>query len=174
MNEETSKPWYREAMVWVVLAPLILVLAVCSVMVTIAVKYADDTVSDTYYKDGRAYNYIARQDKRSAELGLAGMLQFDRQAGTVDLDLTGQMKFPQQLLLTLGHPLDKRLDQQIILTRDGSRHYRGKLLQRPEHRWYVRLLPELDPDKHLQADWHLKGTIDFDQGDAIPLNPVEQ
>jgi len=161
-------------MVWLVLAPLILVLAVCSVMVTIAVTNADDTVSDTYYKDGRAYNYIARQDERSAELGLTGILQFDRGAGSVDLDLTGHMDFPDQLLLNLSHPLDKRLDQQIILTRTGARHYRGELQARPEHRWYVRLLPELDPAKHLQAEWHLKGAIDFDQGEAIPLNPVGQ
>lgn len=161
-------------MVWLVLAPLILVLAVCSVTATIALTNADDTVSDTYYKDGRAYNYIARQDERSAELGLAGMLQFDRSAGMVSLDLTGRMEFPQQLLLILGHPLDKRLDQQIIMTRGGANHYTGELQRKPEHRWYVRLLPELDPKKHLQAEWHLKGEIDFDKGDAIPLNPIEQ
>ena len=174
MSEEVSKPWYREAMVWVVLAPLILVLVVCSITVTIALKNADDTVSDTYYKDGRAYNYIARQDERSAELGLAGFLQFDRETGTVSLDLRGNLAFPDKLLLTLSHPLDEHLDEQIVVSRQGANHYTGELRGELEHRWYVRLLPELDPAKHLQAEWHLKGVIDFDQGNAIPLNPIEQ
>ena len=65
MNEPTSKPWYREFWAWMVLAPLIAVVVVSSITVSIAVRFADDQVSDTYYKDSRMYHFSAEQDQRA-------------------------------------------------------------------------------------------------------------
>ena len=174
MREESSKPWYREGWAWVVLFPLILTLIVSAVMVSMAVRHADDTVSDTYYKDSRMYHYTEEQDLRAHELGLAGILQFQRANGTVTLDLNGKLDYPQRLLLTLSHPVEADMDRHILLELAGGGHYTGTVPAELEHRWYLRLMPELNPQQHLDAEWRLKGEINFDLGDAAPLNPASQ
>lgn len=187
MSEDSSKPWYREGWAWIVLFPLILTLVSSTVMVSIAVRHADDTVSDTYYKDSRMYHYTAEQDLRARELELAGMLQFqrgdsperkvdspERKNSTVTLDLNGNLDYPQQLLLTLSHPVEADLDRHILLELAGGGRYTGTVPVALQHRWYLRLMPQLNPQQHLDAEWRLKGEINFDLGDAAPLNPAVQ
>lgn len=171
MNETIAKPWYREPWAWFVLAPLIAVFGVCYVLVSTALRYADDTVSDTYYKDSRMYHYRAYQDDRARELELAAMLQFQSEQGTVTLDLVGDLDYPPQLLLTLSHPVEADFDQHIPLTRVDAGRYRGEARHALKHRWYLQLMPEMDPRKHFDAEWRLKGEINFAQGDSVPLKP---
>lgn len=178
MNEQQAKPWYREFWVWVVLFPLILTLIASAIMVTTAVRYADDTVSDTYYKDSRMYHFTADQDNRARELGLAGMVQFQRDdspergKNTLIFELNGQLEYPQRLLLTLSHPVEADLDRHILLEQQSAGRYTGSVPGELQHRWYLRLMPELNPQQHQKAEWRLKGEINFDLGDAAPLNPT--
>jgi len=175
MNEHTSKPWYREFWVWLVLSPLILVVAVSAVMVSIAVRHADDTVSDTYYKDSRMYHFTADQDERAKALGLAAMVQFERADNTLVLELNGlNGEYPQRLLLTLSHPVEEDLDRHILLEQLSTGRYAGTVPGELRHRWYLRLMPELNPQQYQKAEWRLKGEINFDLGDAAPLNPAVQ
>ncbi len=174
MNEQTSKPWYREFWVWLVLSPLILTVVVSFVMVSTAVRHADDTVSDTYYKDSRMYHFTADQDKRAVALGLASMVQFDRADNTLILELNGDLEYPQRLLLTLSHPVEADLDRHILLEQLSAGRYAGTVPGELQHRWYLRLMPELNPQQHQKAEWRLKGEINFDLGEAAPLNPAMQ
>lgn len=167
-----SRPWYREAWAWMVLAPLILVVIASAVFVSIAVRFADDTVSDTYYKDSRMYHFSEEQDRRAEELGLAGLLKFRSAEQLVTLELNGDLAdYPQQLLLTLSHPVEADLDRHVLLEAVGPGRYQGSLPEELEYRWYLRLMPETDPERHLDAEWRLKGEINFALGDAVPLNP---
>ena len=174
LTEQSPKPWYREPWFWLVMSPLVLVVLVTMTMVSIAVRHADDTVSDTYYKDSRMYHFTAEQDERAQQLGLAGLLQFQPQEHTVSLDLNGNFDYPQQLLLTLSHPVEADLDRHILLSQISAGRYRGDIDGQLQHRWYLRLMPELDPEQHLQAEWRLKGEVNFDLGYAAPLNPAQQ
>lgn len=179
MNEQTAKPWYREFWLWVVLFPLVLTLLASAVMVSIAVRHADDTVSDTYYKDSRMYHFTADQDERARALGLAAVVRFrrvdsrhERQNNSLVLDLNGGLEYPQRLLLTLSHPVEADLDRHILLERISAGRYAGNLPGELKHRWYLRLVPELNPQQHQKAEWRLKGEINFDLGDSAPLNPA--
>lgn len=174
MNKRDSKPWYREFWAWLVLSPLILTVIVSFVMVSTAVRYADDTVSDTYYKDSRMYHVTLDQDKRAKALGLAGLVRFEQADKTVTLDLTGDLEYPKQLLLTLSHPVEADLDQNILLEQVSVGRYSGTATGELKHRWYLRLMPELNPQQHQRAEWRLKGEINFDLGDSAPLNPAIQ
>ncbi|KUJ81557.1 hypothetical protein AWR36_013480 [Microbulbifer flavimaris] len=174
MNDQSPKPWYRETWLWLVLAPLILVVLVSLTMVSIAFRHADDTVSDTYYKDSRMYHYTAGQDERARELELAALLQFNPETHVVSLDLTGAVEYPPALLLSLSHPVEEDLDHHIRLAQVSSGRYRGTYDGELHHRWYLRLMPQLDPEQHLDAEWRLKGEINFELGQAAPLNPAVQ
>ncbi len=173
-NRPSGKPWYREPWAWFVLFPLILVVIVSAIMVSIAVRHADDTVSDTYYKDSRMYHFSAHQDVRAQELQLAGFLNFQQQETEVTLDLDGTLAYPPQLLLTLSHPMEADFDQHIVLEQVSAGHYRGNFAAPLSNRWYLRLMPELEPTHHQEASWRLKGEINFAFGNAIALNPASQ
>ncbi|MCO1334179.1 FixH family protein [Microbulbifer sp. OS29] len=174
MNKPTANPWYREPWAWMVLAPLIAVVVVSTITVSIAVRFADDQVSDTYYKDSRMYHFSADQDIRAKELGLAARVQFQRPERRVTVELDGDLDYPKILLLTLSHPVEADLDQHIQLSQLAIGRYQGTLPSDVENRWYLRLMPELDPEMHQQAEWRLKGEVNFDLGDAVPLNAVSQ
>ncbi|WP_226646101.1 FixH family protein [Microbulbifer variabilis] len=174
MNEPTSKPWYREFWAWMVLAPLIAVIVVSSITVSIAVRFADDQVSDTYYKDSRMYHFSAEQDQRAKAMGLAALVQFQRAEGNVTVELNGNADYPEKLLLTLSHPVEEDLDQHIVLSQLSVGRYSGEVQGALKSRWYLRLMPELDPHEHQSAEWRLKGEINFDLGNAAPMNPGSQ
>jgi len=156
------------------MAPLILVVVVSLTMVSIAVRYGDDVVSDTYYKDSRMYHYSAEQDERARELGLAGVLLFSPEDKTVSLDLRGQIEYPEKLLLTLSHPVEADLDEHVVLEQVSIGRYRGAVQAPLQHRWYLLVMPELDPEQFRDAQWRLKGEINFAIGNGVPLKPIEQ
>nr|WP_255774725.1 FixH family protein [Microbulbifer zhoushanensis] len=170
--KSSPRPWYREPWAWMVLAPLILVVIASTVFVSIAVRFADDTVSDTYYKDSRMYHFSEEQDRRAQALGLAGLVKFASGDQLVTLELNGDLEYPEQLLLTLSHPVEADMDRHILLEAVSPGRYRASLPEPLKHRWYLRLMPETDPGQHLQAEWRLKGEINFDLGDAAPLTPA--
>ncbi|WP_226667337.1 FixH family protein [Microbulbifer aggregans] len=169
-----ERPFYREPWFWLVMAPLILVVIMSALMVSIAVRFGDDTVSDTYYKDSRMYHFVAHQDQRAAALNLAGFVLVDPAEKTLTLDLRGDIDFPEQLLLTMSHPVESDMDTHIMLEKLAAGRYRGTLAKTLEHRWYLQLSPALDPNHSEKAEWRLKGEINFNLGNGAPLNPAAQ
>ncbi|WP_226705162.1 FixH family protein [Microbulbifer elongatus] len=174
LDKKAPGPWYREPWFWMVMAPLILVVIVSLTMVSIAVRYADDVVSDTYYKDSRMYHYSAEQDQRARALNLAGMLLFSPEDKTVTFDLRGDIEYPEKLLLTLSHPVEADLDEHVVLEQLSIGRYRGQFKAPMQHRWYLLVMPELDPEHFRDANWRLKGEINFNVGNGVPLKPIEQ
>ncbi|GMG86805.1 FixH family protein [Biformimicrobium ophioploci] len=176
-RNESGNPWYREPWAWFVLTPLIVVVIACSIFFSIAVRHSDDVVSDTYYRDGRMYNFRAEQDSKAREMGLSGFVHVDNAASEVSLELqttvrdNGGTNLPEKLLLTFSHPTDADLDQHISLEKVGHQRYRGQLSAPLEYRWYLRVMPELDPAKHSQSPWRLKGEINLLLGSKAPVTP---
>ena len=173
IEKNAPGPWYREPWFWFVMAPLVLVVIVSATMVSIAVRYGDDVVSDTYYKDSRMYHYSAEQDQRAHTLNLAGMLLFSPQDKTVTFDLRGDIDYPEKLLLTLSHPVEADLDEHVVLEQLSVGRYRGQVNAPMQHRWYLLVMPELDPEQFRDATWRLKGEINFNIGNGVPLKPIE-
>lgn len=172
-DERATSVWYREPWFWMLMAPLVVVVIVSFTLVTIAVRYGDDMVSDTYYKDSRLYHFSAEQDQRAKALNLAGMLLFSPEDRTVSLDLRGQVEYPEKLLLTLSHPVEADLDEHIVLEQISIGRYRGEVQAPLRHRWYLQLTPQLDPEAFREAQWRLKGEINFKLGNGVPLTPTE-
>ncbi|WP_315856970.1 FixH family protein [Microbulbifer agarilyticus] len=173
-NSQAPGVWYREPWFWVVMAPLVVVVIVSFTMLSIAVRHGDDVVSDTYYKDSRLYHYRAEQDQQAKALGLAGMLLFSPEEKSVSLDLRGSLEYPEKLLLILSHPVEADMDEHVVLEQVSIGRYRGEVAAPMRHRWYLQLMPELKPENFDQAEWRLKGEINFNIGNGVPLKPAEQ
>ncbi|WP_231492149.1 FixH family protein [Microbulbifer sp. HZ11] len=174
-NSSKSAPWFREPWFWMVMSPLILVVIVSFVLVSIAVRHGDDVVSDTYYKDSRLYHYSAEQDQRAKDLNLAGMILFSPQDQSVSLDLRGELStYPASLVLILSHPVEADLDERIVLEEISTGRYRGQVAAPLQHRWYLQVTPEVDAEGAQAPEWRLKGEINFNIGNGVPLKPAEQ
>lgn len=175
MSQADVSPWYKQFWAWFVLAPLIVVVIVGGIMLTIAYHYADDVVTDNYYKEGRMINQRLEQDQQATQLGLFAEVKFDFDSGEahikLDTEKTGVL-LPKKLLFLLNHPTSAVQDHILILTEWGAGRYRVDLEERLDYRWYVVLMPALETDQtnYNQAAWRLTGEIDFRQSATVSLH----
>lgn len=170
-SDRDTQPWYRQFWFWFLMTPLIAVFFVVAVLLTVAFYNADDVVLDNYYREGRGVNQTFEQDIRAREIGLQATLVFDRTSGEVLAEVTADVPLPEQVLLLMDHPASARLDQHIYLRQVQPGRYRGDLDIKPQHRWYVYLLPETPPELRAQAEWRLRAEIDFEREDRVTLKP---
>lgn len=158
---EITLPWYRQFWFWFVFGPLIFIIVLCGFTVSIAFNYADDVVTDNYYKSGLMINQTLKQDETAAALHLIAQVKFDQTTGEVFVALTGDRTFPKNLLLFLDNPVKSKKDQSVLLTEISAGQYRGELSSPIEYSWYVALVPESDVSKRKKAEWLLTGKIDL-------------
>lgn len=148
---EHNHPWWKERMVWLIIAlPASAVLAGLAT-VYIAYRDPDDLVKTDYVKSGMTV--VAPRDAldAAARMGLAGSLIY--QEGTLSLRLDRLGQAADTLTLTMVHPTQAELDQQIPLTAAGGGTYQARIeltgqgrrqliLEPPDHAW------------RLEGEWH--------------------
>lgn len=182
-NEDRDDgPWYRQFWAWFVLAPLLLVILVWIPFMTIAIKQSDDVVVDSYYKEGRMYNQRLDQDLLARQLGLQGELFLDLEVGEIVLTLGSRdaaYTLPAQLELHLDHPLEADNDLTISLRQVYPGRYLGELSHAIQHRWYVRLTPQIASSDSppaaatTQSDWRITGELDLSQSNRMQIGVDE-
>ncbi len=148
---EQNPPWWKERMVWMIIAlPLSAVVAGITT-VFIAANNADDLVKTAYIKNGMAVDAPKEAHEAAARMGLSGALSFAHGILRVHVD-----KLPPStdvITLTLVHPGRAELDQQISLTAVGQGIYQAQatltgqgkrqlILEPPDHSW------------RLEGEWH--------------------
>jgi hypothetical protein len=158
---EKVLPWYRQFWFWFVFGPLIFIIVLCFFTVSIAFHYADDVVTDNYYKSGLMINQTLKQDETAAALHLIAHVKFDQTTGEVFVSLSGNHASPKNLLLFLDNPAKSNKDQSVLLTEISAGQYRGELSSPVEYSWYIALVPESDVSKRKQAEWLLTGNINL-------------
>ena len=170
-TDEKILPWYRQFWFWFVFGPLIFIILLCFVTVSIAFNFADDVVTDNYYKSGVMINQTFLQDEKAAALNLVADIKFDQATGEVFVTLTGNHEFPKNLLLFLDNPVKSKKDQSVLLTSTSAGKYRGELLSAVEYSWYISLVPESDVSKRKDAEWLLSGEINLAKTTETILKP---
>lgn len=169
--QKLERPWYREPWLWFVLTPLIVVVAVSSVTVTLAVMYADDTVIDNYYKEGRMINQSLEQDTRAQQWGLSADMSWQADGHELTVALHSDMiPMPASLSLWLDHPFDEKQDAFLVLERRGDNQFYGSLAAF-DNLWYVTLAPEQNRAERRAAPWRLRTEVNFAERTNVTLAP---
>ena len=171
-QQRDNGPWYKQFWAWFILTPLLVVVVTSATFVSLAVINADDVVIDNYYKEGRLINQRFEQDEAAAALKLTGQLRFDLELGEVLLSIQGETEFPEVMALLVNHPTRADSDVQVRLQRIASGRYRGDLVERPDHRRYLRLVPVAEASEQNAAAWRLTGEIDFAASDSISFGQL--
>ena len=154
ITPETTRPWYREPFVWLLIAlPLSAVIASISTAI-IAVKGADSLVADNYYRRGLAINQDTLAVDAAHTLGIRAHITV--RAAQIEMRLDAPPSIVgTALTLSLHHPADSRLDQELKLHYVGQRRYLAALNVRHHGYWYVDISPTT------QASWILKGQLEL-------------
>lgn len=146
-----KSPWWKERMVWLIIAlPLSAVVAGIAT-VFIAAHNPDDMVKAEYVKEGLAVDAPRTSLDKAASMGLKATLT--NHGGLLSLHVTGRTVLPQTLILTLVHPTQAKLDQQIPMTFAGQGTYQARIDLTGQGKRHLTLMP---PDKSWQmvGVWH--------------------
>ena len=139
-NSPRPPPWYREPLVWMVLAiPATAVLG-GAVMLVLANLTWDGLVADDYYRQGMEINRSLARDAEAARLGLGATVSFPG-PGAVEVRLTGAGAGTDgdRLTLRFAHATRSGADVRVRLTRSAGGVWRSALSPLPSGKWYAEL-----------------------------------
>lgn len=143
-SNSESRPWYREPLVWMLIA--IPASAVVAGFVTLALAIAtrDGLVVDDYYWRGKQINRVLARDREATVRGMEARVRFDEERGllAVHLQAAKATAFPAELRLSLLHATRAGLDRQVALMRAADGDYYGPVAPLPAGRWHVQLETE--------------------------------
>ena len=139
-------PWYREPLVWMVLAiPAAAVLAGVVMLVLANITW-DGLVADDYYQRGMQINRSLARDAEAVRLGLEAEVSFpapgvvEARISSVDDDTANATGTAgPRLLLRFARAGRAGADVEVSMHRDTGGTWRGALPVLPAGKWYAEL-----------------------------------
>ena len=160
------RPWYREPLVWLVIAfPFIAVVAGIATYI-IADRTEDGLVVDDYYKKGKEINKSLARDYAATRLGLHGGLRLDAKAQQVVVILAADRRdaLPPVVTLRWLHGTRSGFDRNQELQRQSNGDYRADYPELAPGHWYVQLEAQ---------DWRLQGSLHAPGETRLDLRPAQ-
>jgi len=155
MNQaEQANIWYRQPMVWLLIAFPLTSVILGVVLIVLAVNTSDGLVVDDYYKQGLEINRTLARDARARELALRAEIEISAADNRVSLRLSSSPEFqaPARLMLNFHHATRAGEDQAVSMRRDARGVYTAPRPDLAPGRWYVSTgTPE----------WRLTRAIDY-------------
>jgi hypothetical protein len=134
-------PWYRQPMVWLVIAIPAATVPAGLATVAIAMRGADPVVADDYRVEALGVTRDAARDVAAANEDVhASMVASGNGTMTLELRVAGG-RLPQELVLRLSHATLASADRNIRLAWSGGRSYRADISPLAPGRWRAELEP---------------------------------
>lgn len=152
-SENAPFRWYREPIVWLIVAIPASAVVMGAIMLGLAVSTYDGLVADDYYKKGLQINRSMERDARAKQHGLSSLVRLGPRGGVIEVALDGNHGFqvPEVVNLRLFHATRPGLDRDIVLRRVAAGRYLASRPPLAPGRWYL----QLDAD-----DWRLTGELE--------------
>ncbi len=166
LTHTDAKPWYRYPLVWMLISIPASAVAICSVIIWLAVTTTDGLVVDDYYAQGMAINKSLDRDRHAYQHHVAAKLNIMVTEGLINLDLDKGLlaNYPDTLQLILRHATRADSDFTLeLLHGQGSRYigYLNKSL--PAGAWYIELG---------NPDWRLNARSRVENMASVKLSPL--
>jgi len=159
-------PWYRQPMLWLVIAIPAATVPAGLVTVAIAMHDADAVVADDYRVEALGVSRDAARDRAAADGDVHATLTRGTDGGFVVGLRTAATPLPDSMLLHIAHATLASADRDVALVRDGAQTYRSGPIPLPAGRWRFELTPP-------SRGWRLTAQVQapFDQ---LALDPRRQ
>lgn len=159
------RAWYREPLVWMLIAIPLTAVVVGVIMLTVAVRTHDGLVVDDYYKKGKEINMSLARDRAAAQHGLRAAVMLDAPKANVIVQLTTSTghRLPDNVDLRWLHATRAGFDHSQTLIRAADGRYRGAFPELAPGHWYVQIEAQ---------DWRLQGSLHIPGDVRLVLVPV--
>ena len=142
-SSRSSTRWYREPLVWLVLAIPAAAVVAGAAMLVLANATWDGLVADDYYQRGLQINRALARDAEAARLGLEAVVVFPA-PGVVEARLSavgdaGATLHGERLNLRFARAVRAGKDVRTALTPDAGGVWRGTLPELASGKWYVEI-----------------------------------
>lgn len=154
-----ERPWYRQPMLWLVIAIPALTVPAGLATVAVAFRGADEVITDDYRVEPLGVRRDATRDTaaRTGDVHAAVLAASD---GSITVTLRqGSQPPPAALVLRLAHATRASEDRAVQLAASGGQSFKGSMPPLGTGHWYVELAP---PD----GTWRLTGEF------HAPLNEL--
>jgi len=164
-------PWYKQPLVWMIIAIPMSAVIVCMVLLYLAVTTDDGLVADDYYKQGMTINRQIKRDISATTYKVVANIEIDNATGFVKVEFDkGNMKdYPPQLTFVLRHSAKQEYDQRIILHRGLDNVYVGSVIGGIQMGVWHLELSNLDDEAALQ--WRLVRRVSLENVTTILIKP---
>jgi hypothetical protein len=163
---DSGRPWYRQPLVWMLIAVPASSVVFGIVMLVLAVSSDDGLVVDDYYRRGLEINRDLARDRAAARLGLSAGVRFEPRDQLVRVDVSARDSgalLPDRLTLRLVHPTRSGLDRLVELSNSGSGRYSGHVGRLEAGDWHL----------HLETDsWRILGRMPVPGTGLSDLSPA--
>lgn len=149
-----NKPWYKQAWFWLAMTPAFGGVFSGFMLVSIALRGADEVIRDDYVKVGMELREDTSRTDAAKQLGLTANVHLLRTDGRLIVTLHGLPEADVELKLRLLHPTDGNRDQEISLAPSAG-VYRADLGAAMPGRWLLQLEPA-------DGSWRLAGELTAD------------
>lgn len=164
--EAREHPWYRQPLVWMLIAIPGSAVLFGIAMLVIAIASYDGLVVDDYYERGLEINRDLERDRAAARLGMSAGVTFDPRTSSVRVELisgSSELRFPSRLSLRLVHPTRAGLDRVVELRSMGQGHYAGNAGRLEAGHWHL----------HLETEsWRILGRMPLPGTGLSDLSPA--
>ena len=164
MKREDTKPWYRQFWPWFIIALPASAVVAGLTTVWIAMQTSDSLVVRSEDGVTNAADRHMSAQRLASELGLAALVEIDRDTGTVAAVMrSGDLaEVPAALDFELSHPAFADRDQRITLSiampdKDGNPVWVGHFVAVPEGRFYAVL--HAGDTWRLSAEWQGEASL---------------
>lgn len=138
-EQPSTKPWYREPIMWLVVGlPLTAVIA-SFVTLIIAARSFDGLVADDYYKQGLEINQRLHRNDAAQALDLKASIQRLGDDPLMRIVIRGNAQFmpPDTVEVTLTHATRSGIDVMVLAPRHGDGSYAFPNPNLAPGRWHI-------------------------------------
>ena len=161
-HREPPALWYREPLVWMVIAIPASSVVFGIFMLVVSIQSYDGLVVDDYYKRGMEINRVLDRDRAAARHGMSAQVRLTAGIISVRLDALPDFARPESLELGLFHATRGGLDQELTLTLGADNLYRARIEPLAPGSWDLQIE---------NGDWRLTGRLGAGRHDSLQMSP---
>jgi hypothetical protein len=168
MNAQTTdireEPWYKQGWPWFLISLPALAVVGGIITAVYAVSSWDGLVADDYYKEGQMVVEVIDRLELARTLGLKAHATLRDDHVSIELTAAQAKDLPAELHLKVIHPTHSGSDQELVLEKEQSGLYSGKISPLRAGHWQFQIEDE-------SRSWRMNGAANLPTETEVLIQP---
>jgi len=163
VNSVEKRPWYKEPMVWLVIAIPLSSVIYGTFFLIVSITSFDGMVVDDYYKEGKQINRVLKRDQAALLHGLSAQVTVNEGLATVFVAAKESYTPPPALEINFIYSTRAGQDKTIFVEQTQPGIYKGAIPELETGRWNVQISSD---------DWRLMGSMRAPDESTVMIKPL--